>query len=130
MTNPKWMFYPQLSHMPLTVRKRVLARALADKRSNRPAVGGAFVIAIGVFGAIGWRAVAAAYAINGVAWWIGMAAILAFGIVMSEIVVSRMARPLIRDTLATSCPACGYDLTANASGVCPECGRPVGPVVE
>jgi len=21
------------------------------------------------------------------------------------------------------CPACGYDLTANASGVCPECGE-------
>ena len=23
------------------------------------------------------------------------------------------------------CPTCGYDLTANVSGVCPECGRPV-----
>jgi hypothetical protein len=22
------------------------------------------------------------------------------------------------------CPACGYDLTANASGICPECGTP------
>ena len=21
------------------------------------------------------------------------------------------------------CPACGYDLTGNVSGVCPECGR-------
>jgi rubrerythrin len=21
------------------------------------------------------------------------------------------------------CPACGYDLTGNASGMCPECGR-------
>jgi hypothetical protein len=25
---------------------------------------------------------------------------------------------------AGRCPACGYDLTANTSGVCPECGRP------
>ncbi|HXE55277.1 MAG TPA: hypothetical protein VN541_19795 [Tepidisphaeraceae bacterium] len=23
------------------------------------------------------------------------------------------------------CPACGYDLTGNVSGVCPECGKPV-----
>jgi hypothetical protein len=23
------------------------------------------------------------------------------------------------------CPACGYDLTANTSGVCPECGKAV-----
>ena len=26
--------------------------------------------------------------------------------------------------------ACGYDLTGNASGVCPECGTPVKPVGE
>lgn len=25
-----------------------------------------------------------------------------------------------------ACPGCGYDLTGNVSGVCPECGRPVG----
>jgi hypothetical protein len=25
------------------------------------------------------------------------------------------------------CPACGYDLTGNVSGRCPECGRPVAP---
>ncbi len=24
------------------------------------------------------------------------------------------------------CPRCGYDLTGNVSGVCPECGRPCG----
>ena len=24
------------------------------------------------------------------------------------------------------CPACGYDLTGNTSGVCPECGRKIG----
>jgi len=24
------------------------------------------------------------------------------------------------------CPKCTYDLTGNVSGVCPECGRPVG----
>jgi predicted amidophosphoribosyltransferase len=24
------------------------------------------------------------------------------------------------------CQHCGYDLTCNTSGVCPECGRPAG----
>lgn len=24
-----------------------------------------------------------------------------------------------------TCPYCGYNLTGNVSGVCPECGRPV-----
>jgi hypothetical protein len=25
----------------------------------------------------------------------------------------------------TACPTCGYNLTANTSGICPECGTPV-----
>jgi len=25
------------------------------------------------------------------------------------------------------CPACGYDLTGNVSGICPECGKPTAP---
>ena len=29
-----------------------------------------------------------------------------------------------RRSKAHQCPACGYDLTGNVSGVCPECGRP------
>ena len=32
-------------------------------------------------------------------------------------------RPRRRDR-AGRCPACGYDLTGNVSGVCPECGSP------
>jgi hypothetical protein len=28
-------------------------------------------------------------------------------------------------TIKGGCPACGYSLTANTSGVCPECGTPV-----
>jgi hypothetical protein len=30
-----------------------------------------------------------------------------------------------RRETTTSCPHCGYNLTANTSGVCPECGTPV-----
>lgn len=29
-----------------------------------------------------------------------------------------------REYPAGHCPACGYDLTGNVSGLCPECGRP------
>ncbi|HWE95943.1 MAG TPA: hypothetical protein VG269_18415 [Tepidisphaeraceae bacterium] len=37
---------------------------------------------------------------------------------------SRRIRNQIRNRIASSqCPACGYDLTGNESGVCPECGR-------
>lgn len=25
------------------------------------------------------------------------------------------------------CRACGYDLTGNVSGICPECGKPIAP---
>jgi rubrerythrin len=31
---------------------------------------------------------------------------------------------------ADTCRGCGYDLTGNTSGVCPECGRAVGTAVE
>ena len=36
-------------------------------------------------------------------------------------------RALVRHRIAVGqCPACGYDLTGNVSGVCPECGRKIG----
>ena len=31
-----------------------------------------------------------------------------------------------RSFVAGGCEACGYDLTGNSSGVCPECGTSVG----
>ena len=36
----------------------------------------------------------------------------------------RLDHVICRDHVRV-CPACGHDLTANASGVCPECGRAV-----
>ena len=36
------------------------------------------------------------------------------------VVVARARRRRVRGR----CPSCGYDLTANVSGVCPECGSP------
>jgi hypothetical protein len=33
---------------------------------------------------------------------------------------------LVRRQLHGQCPQCGYDLTGNVSGVCPECGEATG----
>ena len=39
--------------------------------------------------------------------------------------VSRAARrQILRPQKVRACLACGYDLTSNVSGVCPECGTP------
>jgi hypothetical protein len=42
--------------------------------------------------------------------------------------VSRMVRHALpgRTIADGACPVCAYDLTANVSGVCPECGTAVG----
>ena len=31
--------------------------------------------------------------------------------------------------LPPECPRCGYDLTGNISGICPECGTPIDPAI-
>ena len=58
--------------------------------------------------------------------WIAAAIVnTAFGLVGMHLIY----RELVRDQLAHRnarglCLACGYDLTGNTSGVCPECGKP------
>ena len=42
-------------------------------------------------------------------------------------VVKRIRRRFVPHVSTARCPACGYNLTANTSGVCPECGTPVVP---
>jgi hypothetical protein len=37
-----------------------------------------------------------------------------------------LARPHLRAILGTHCRKCGYSLQGNVSGVCPECGWPIG----
>ena len=59
---------------------------------------------------------------------------LAFASISVPLVLHLLIRESLQRIVARYCPACGYDLTANASGVCPECGRavdcPVGDKVE
>ena len=49
-------------------------------------------------------------------------------LVLSLRAYGRIRDRLFREIYLRCCPACGYDLTGNQSGVCPECGRAVGAV--
>lgn len=51
--------------------------------------------------------------------WLIVIAFVALGAIM--LVVACRRRP------PGHCTQCGYDLTGNESGVCPECGRPIPP---
>ena len=55
---------------------------------------------------------------------LGIAAILAFIAALYH--AGRRASLLNRFTERPLCKACGYDLTGNLSGICPECGGRVG----
>src|SRR4051794_21950994 len=50
--------------------------------------------------------------------------VYAGGLMMQQVML-RHLRPHIRRELPGRCRGCGYDLTGNTSGVCPECGAPV-----
>ena len=62
-------------------------------------------------------------------WWVAAAAggavIVYVGGGIGDALNSLWIRPRIERMLPHLCPACGYDLTGNQSGVCPECGRAV-----
>ena len=56
-----------------------------------------------------------------VPWWFVLAVASPLPLIRSRRWLRRRRR-----TRSGRCPACGYDLTGNTSGVCPECGGAVG----
>jgi hypothetical protein len=46
--------------------------------------------------------------------------------IVGQIVAWRIIITYHRRKLMNLCIACGYDLTGNVSGTCPECGEKVG----
>ena len=59
---------------------------------------------------------------------VGTLVIVAIPFITMGVRMYRSARAQVKAEVARRCPACGYDLTGNRSGVCPECGRAVGTV--
>lgn len=51
---------------------------------------------------------------------------LAAGIVVLVPIYRLAMRPTIWAVAPHLCASCGYNLTSNTSGICPECGQPVG----
>jgi predicted amidophosphoribosyltransferase len=45
--------------------------------------------------------------------------------ILPTVVLYRLARSLVSAPHDGHCSGCGYNLTGNTSGVCPECGAPV-----
>jgi uncharacterized membrane protein len=51
--------------------------------------------------------------------------LLLFASLLYQRLSSRIAESLGHDPLRPTCKQCGYDLTGNVSGVCPECGKSI-----
>jgi hypothetical protein len=46
---------------------------------------------------------------------------------VSTPLIINAALPHVRELVSGRCRSCGYDLTGNRSGTCPECGTPTSP---
>ena len=56
---------------------------------------------------------------------VGLPGGLVVATVLIQVILQAM-RPCLRRERPGRCRRCGYDLTGNASGTCPECGTPAG----
>jgi hypothetical protein len=54
--------------------------------------------------------------------WMFIAAVL---VIASRIVATSRLHASLRNKWDNRCPACGYDIRGNTTGICPECGKPV-----
>ena len=54
--------------------------------------------------------------------WVFIAAALG---IASRIVAASRLHTSLRNKWDNRCPTCGYSLTANTTGICPECGKSV-----
>ena len=116
--------WPELSHLAPDERDRVLtaasAKALRDWRSwPVPVACGLCAWACAALGLWGAKVVHPVLDTQLPAW-------LAVGIIpiplAFHLAFLRVLRPFVRRELPAHCRHCGYDLTGNRSGTCPECG--------
>ena len=126
---------PELAELP--PEQRIAAYRLADRRARRRPV---FLLVVLLNAMI----VTAALLLG--MWFFGSrynpglpqgVVLVAFALCGAGLAVTvglafrrRYLTPQLWRVMPHTCGGCGYDLTANASGTCPECGRPAGRVVE
>lgn len=121
--------WPELSHLAPLERDRVLAAASAKAARNwrtwpLPVFCGLCAWACAALGL--WLAKLLYPALD-----TRLPAWLAVGIIPIPLAFYlaffRVLRPYVRRELPDHCGGCGYDLTGNRSGTCPECGTPAAP---
>jgi hypothetical protein len=104
--------------------KRRVRRTLRDRlRDHRRLAGGGTYVVVGVCLSIASSALFRALGVDRFgAMDISMCIAAAGGLVSAIIVYRRLKRP---SPPPGCCRECGYDLTGNVSGICPECGTPI-----
>ena len=122
---------PELTNVPRKERKRLWRRALWQSFRWWHAV---FILCLGGLG--GWLLPSLARLLTAgvpnaaarTVLYVAMCWLMpvAVGLAVRPITLKKI-RPKLRAELraAGRCGGCGYDLTGNTSGVCPECGEPV-----
>ena len=124
---------PELAELP--PEQRVAAYRAADRRARRRPV---FLLVV----VVNVMIVAAALLLG--RWFFGSrynpglplgAVMVAFALCGAAVTLAvglsfrrRYLTPQLWRVMPHTCGGCGYDLTANTSGTCPECGRPAGRV--
>ena len=116
---------PELSRFPASQRRRVILRCLW-KALRRPRFWMFHVLPFcallfGGAAAFLWFFLDASWPV----FFIASVALILFHVgvsVIAQLIFHRLMLPLVREELPGLCSTCGYNLTGNTSGVCPECG--------
>jgi uncharacterized membrane protein YcjF (UPF0283 family) len=88
------------------------------------------VVAIGLMVALAFMA-ADARSISTSHEWIGMVFCAAMeAALLANVIARRRLQVRLLRLLADRCAGCGYSLTGNTTGVCPECGKPTNAAVK
>lgn len=127
---------PEVRGLPSQARREAMARAERQAGRNGRAIVWLLLLVMGmialIFATIGLSVEFFGSRFNpGIPKPICVVVALAVVANVCGIAIARLwsgrLRPFLWKQFPHLCDACGYDLTGNVSGVCPECGQAVGP---